>query len=72
MNVEGRLLLKFRLANLAQDLLAKGIGIVLAGFGELDDAFGGQGGDRIIVLWKLQRHARHLECDFRYARNFRT
>ena len=33
---------------------------MLAGFGELDDAFGGQGDDRILIARKFQRSARHL------------
>ena len=68
MNVQGRLLLKSRVADLAQDLLAKGIGIMLAAFCKLDDAFGGQGDDRIIIARKFQRSARHLERDLDHAR----
>jgi hypothetical protein len=41
---------------------------MLAGFGELDDAFGGQGDDRIIIARKFQRSACHLERDLDYAR----
>jgi hypothetical protein len=62
------MLLKFRVADLAQGPLAQGIGIMLAGFGELDDAFGGLGDDRIIIARKFQRSARHLERNLDYAR----
>jgi hypothetical protein len=71
LKVEGRLLLKARVADLAQRLLAKAIRIALAAFCEFDDALGGRCDGRMIIGEMLERSVCHRERDLDHAHEIR-